>query len=52
MSDSFRTTVLVVVSRQFFGWVFSLGKAVRIVSPEDVKETTKKSLAAIAERYE
>ena len=40
------------VSRQFFGWVFSLGRAVRIIRPEDVKETTKKSLADIAARYE
>ena len=48
----FRVTVSVAVSYQFYGWVFGLGKAVRIVGPESVKEGMKKALADIAERYE
>ena len=48
----FRITVPVPVSQQFFGWVFSLGKAVRVISPEGIKEAMKKSLADIAARYE
>ena len=48
----FRITVPVAVSQQFFGWVFSLGKAVRVISPEGIKEAMKKSLADIAARYE
>ncbi len=46
----FRITVPVAVSQQFFGWVFGLGKAVRIVGPESVKEKMVKSLEDIAER--
>ncbi len=46
----FRITVPVAVSQQFFGWVFGLGKAVRIVGPESVKEKMVKSLEEIAER--
>ena len=32
----FRVTVSVAVSSQFYGWVFGLGKAVRIIGPESV----------------
>ena len=48
----FRISVSVAVSQQFFAWVFGLGKAVRIVAPESVKEQMKKALQDIAERYE
>lgn len=47
----FRITVPVAVSQQFFGWVFGLGKAVRIVGPEAVVEKMKKALSDITERY-
>ncbi len=50
--NHFKITVPVAVSQQFFGWVFGLGKAVRIVEPESVKEQMKKALAEIAERHE
>ena len=40
----FRISVSVAVSQQFFAWVFGLGKAVRIVAPESVKEQMKKAL--------
>ena len=48
----FRVSVSVAVSQQFFAWVFGLGKAVRIVAPESVKEQMKKALQDIAESYE
>ncbi|MBR3873324.1 MAG: WYL domain-containing protein [Clostridia bacterium] len=48
----FRITVPVAVSNQFYGWVFGLGKTVRIVGPDSVKEGMKKALADIAARYE
>ena len=50
--DHFKITVPVAVSQQFYGWVFGLGKSVRIVGPEDVKEGMKKALADIIERYQ
>ncbi len=48
----FRVTVSVSVSQQFYGWVFGLGKSVRIVGPESVKDGMRKALADIAARYE
>ena len=52
MADKFCLSVSVAISQQFFAWVFGLGKAVRIVAPESVKEQMKKSLQDIAEIYE
>ena len=48
----FEITVPVAVSDQFYGWVFGLGKKVRIGAPESVKEGMKKALADITQRYE
>lgn len=48
----FRITVPVAVSNQFYGWVFGLGKTVRIIGPDSVKEGMKKALVDIAQRYE
>lgn len=47
----FRVTLSVAVSNQFC-WIFGLGKAIRIVSPKNVKEGMKKALAEISARYE
>ncbi len=41
----FEITVPVAVSQQFYGWIFGLGKAVRIIAPESVKDDMKKALA-------
>ena len=49
--NHFKITVPVAISQQFYGWVFGLGKAVRIVGPEDVVQGMKKALADITERY-
>ena len=48
----FRITISVAVSNQFFGWIFGLGKGVRIVGPERVKEKMRAALAEISARYE
>ena len=48
----FEITVPVAVSQQFYGWIFGLGKAVRIIGPKSVKDGMKKALADIAQRYE
>ncbi len=48
----FRITVPIAVSQQFYGWIFGLGKSVRIIGPEEVKEGMKKALADITARYE
>ena len=49
--NHFKITVPVAISQQFFGWVFGLGKYVRIVGPDDVVEKMKKALSDISERY-
>ena len=36
--DHFRVNVDVHVSKQFLGWVFSLGEAVKIIGPDEVVE--------------
>ena len=39
--DHFNVSVDVRVSRQFLGWVFSLGESVRILGPEAVVDQMK-----------
>ena len=51
-NNHFRVVVSVAVSQQFFGWIFGLGKAVRIVGPESVKAKMKEALEDITARYE
>ena len=41
----------VAVSAQFFGWVFALGKDVKITGPDDVVEEFKKYLNDLMEMY-
>jgi len=48
----FKITVPVAVSDQFFGWVFGLGKGVRIISPPAVVEKMRESLAKVNSLYE
>lgn len=47
----FRITVPVAVSNQYFGWIFGLGKNVRIVAPDSVKEKMQKALEEIRGMY-
>jgi len=48
----FEITVPVAVSQQFFGWLFGLGKMVRIVGPESVRQQMQKALLELGTRYE
>ncbi len=49
--EHFTVTVSVVVSPQFFGWVFGFGKDIEILSPEDVHIEMKKQAEDICKNY-
>ena len=49
--EHFRIHVKVAVSPQFFGWIFGLGKEVRILGPENVVNKMKEELKKISELY-
>ncbi|MDO4976919.1 MAG: WYL domain-containing protein [Eubacteriales bacterium] len=51
-SEHFTVNVDVQVSRQFIGWIFSLGDGVKIISPEDVVEEAKKEIGRLIKQYE
>ena len=43
--------VNVHVSRQFLGWVFSLGDGIKIVGPDDVVEQMRSEIKRLIEHY-
>ncbi len=45
------TNVEVVVSNQFFGWIFGLGNVIRIAGPEDIVSRYKKELEEVMSLY-
>ena len=45
-------SVDVVISEQFFGWLFGLGTGARIVSPQSAAERIKKLLEDVKNIYE
>lgn len=47
----FTVNIDVHVSRQFLGWVFSLGEMVKIMGPEDVVEQMKKEIERLQRQY-
>ena len=47
----FTVWVDVLVSPQFFGWVFSLGEGIEIVSPDEVVEEMKQKLKGMMRKY-
>ena len=49
---TFLVRVPVNVSPQFYGWLFGLGKKVKILSPEYVLEDYKKTMNDILSNYE
>ncbi len=49
--EHFTVTVSVVVSPQFFGWVFGFGKEIEIISPENVRTEMKKQAEEICRNY-
>ena len=44
-------TVDVFISPQFYGWIFGLGKDVKVVAPEDVVEEMKEQARKFLEAY-
>lgn len=50
--DHFTVNVDVRVSRQFLGWVFSLGEQVEILSPEEVRAAMKEELQKHMRQYQ
>ena len=50
--DHFRVSVEVAISPQFYGWVFGLGKMVRIKGPEDVRQGYLDMMKGVQEKYE
>ena len=40
------------VSLQFFGWIFSLGKDVTVISPKEVVDEIKEYTKEFLEKYE
>ena len=49
--EHFRTTVNVVVSNQFLGWIMALGNEVTIISPDEVVEQMKAEIRRLSEQY-
>ena len=49
--NHFTVNVDVHVSKQFLGWVFSLGEQVKILSPEDVVEQMQGEVKRLVEQY-
>lgn len=50
--EHFTVNVHVHVSKQFLGWIFSLGERVKIVSPDEVVEQMKKEMERLVRQYE
>ena len=49
--EYFTVNVHVHVSRQFLGWVFSLGKNVKIIGPDEVVEQMRQEVQRLTEQY-
>lgn len=49
--DRFTVNVTVMVSRQFLGWIFSLGEKVKILGPEDVTEQMREEGERLQRQY-
>ena len=49
--DRFTVNVTVMVSRQFLGWIFSLGEKVKILGPEDVTEQMREEGERLLRQY-
>lgn len=50
--NHFTVNINVYVSRQFIGWVISLGEDVKIISPVNVVEQMKKEIRRLNQQYE
>jgi len=50
--DRFRAVVTVAVSPQFFGWLTSIGKGMKLMSPEAVRQDYRRYLKEICDCYD
>lgn len=50
--DHFTVNVDVHVSKQFLGWIISLGEGVRIVGPDDVVDQIKEEIERLVKQYD
>ena len=50
--DHFVAIVHVTASKPFLGWVFSLGKGVKITAPASIVDSMKEEAARLAEQYQ
>lgn len=50
--EHFTVSVNVVVSQQFFGWLFGFGTDAEILSPEEVRSEMKNLANSVANKYE
>ena len=49
--EYFTVNVQVHVSRQFLGWIISLGEGVKIISPDEVVEQMKEEIERLQRQY-
>ena len=49
--ENFTVNVQVHVSRQFLGWIISLGEGVKIISPDEVVEQMKEEIERLQRQY-
>ncbi len=49
--EHFTVSVSVVVSNQFFGWLFGLADGCEVVSPADVREKMRETAEAVIKQY-
>ena len=49
--EHFSVKVQVHVSRQFLGWVISLGEGIKIIGPDEVTEQMKQEIKRLVEQY-
>ena len=49
--EHFHTRVTVSASPQFLGWIFSLGKGVKITAPESMVEAMREEARRLSEQY-
>jgi predicted DNA-binding transcriptional regulator YafY len=49
--NEFTVNVNVAVSTQFLGWIFALGKGVKIVAPDDVVAQMKQEAERLVAQY-
>lgn len=50
-AQHFTVNVNVAVSKQFLGWVFSLGSGIKIIGPDTVVEQMKCEAKRLSEQY-